>query len=168
MLTRVLPHADRKIPVLAAVKQKWLEKCQSLNCGGDNLREIKLDVRIWKPSYNRSRRIETVLAWLRFRHSDVTYTCIIEDMTKSPECDLCQTLITVKRILTVCAKCELADNKYCRNPSLATTLKDGNKFLIEFLKETSLFKTIKLSLIPFITLLTHSTFLLTLGVRMGH
>ena len=87
-LTRAIPHTDRKRPVFAAMKLNWLERWQSLDHVSE-LREIKLGVGIWKPSYNKNRRIETAFVWLRTGCSNQTHLSM-EGLTNSLECDLCK------------------------------------------------------------------------------
>ena len=90
-LTGVIPHTDMRRPVVATVKQNWLERWQSFSCEGGKLTEIKPDFRIWILSYIKSRRTENILAWLRIRYSNLTHSCLMEGLASRLECDLCKT-----------------------------------------------------------------------------
>ena len=140
--TIAIPHTDLKRPVRDAVFKKWQEYWNSLNREGRKLREIKQEVRKWKSSLNRSRRIETALSRLRVGHTNITHSYLMQSQANPPECEGCRETLTVKHLLLECRKYASIRNKYYNNPTLAEMLAECDKFdvnkIIGFLKETEL------------------------------
>ena len=139
---RAIPHSDMKSSVREAVLRKWQENWNSLDREGSKLREIKKDVKKWKSSLNKSRRIETVLSRLRVGHTNITHSYLMQSQANPPECERCRKTLTVKHLLLECGKHTQVRNKYFSNPTLPDILAEGNNFsvnkIINFLRETGL------------------------------
>ena len=139
---RAIPHTDMRTPVREAILQKWQEKWNSFNQEGSKLREIKKDVRKWKSSHNKNRRIETTLSRLRVGHTNITHSYLMQSQANSPECERCREPVTVKHLLVECRKYTQVRNKYFRNPNLLEMLAESANFsvnkTISFLRETGL------------------------------
>ena len=145
-LDRALPHTDMKKPIRDAIRKGWQDKWLSLDREGRKLREIKRDVGDWNSSYNKNRRIETVLSRLRIGHTNITHSYLMQGQANPPECERCRKCITVKHILVECSKYATARNKYFRNPTLPQMVGETDDFsvakLVAFLQETDLFAKI--------------------------
>ena len=110
-LDTAIPHTDMKRPVREAITKAWRNKWLSLGQKGRKLREIKTDVNEWSSSYNKNRRIETVLARLRIGHSNLTHSYLMQGHADPLECDRCRQPTTVKHILLECRKFAPIRNK---------------------------------------------------------
>ena len=110
------------------------------------LREVKRDVGMWHSSYNKSRRIETVLSRLRIGHTNNTHAYLMERFANPLECESCRVPITVKHILVECRKFTTIRNKFYNNPTLPDMIAESSNFCItkimKYLKETDLFSKI--------------------------
>ena len=139
---RAIPHTDMKRQVREAISKRWQEKWNSLDREGRKLREIKQDVRRWKSSQNKSRRIETTLSRLRIGHTNITHSYLMQSQANPPECEICSVRITVKHLLLECRKYTQARNRYFSNPTLSDILSESGNFstdkIISFLRETNL------------------------------
>ena len=131
-----------KRQVREAISKRWQEKWNSLDREGRKLREIKQDVRRWKSSQNKNRRIETTLSRLRVGHTNITHSYLMQSQANPPECEVCSELVTVKHLLLECRKYTQARNRYFNNPTLSDILSESDNFstdkIISFLKETNL------------------------------
>ena len=103
-LGRAVPHTDMKRPIKEAIRRGWQDKWLSLDREGRKLRERKHDVGEWKSSYNKYRRIETILSRLRIGHTNITHSYLMQGQANPPECERCWKNITVKHILLECRK----------------------------------------------------------------
>ena len=137
-----IPHTDMKRSVREAIQRKWQEKWNSLDQEGKKLREIKKDVKKWKSSQNRCRRIETALSRLRVGHTNITHAYLMQGQANPPECERCREPVTVKHLLLECRKYSQVRNKYFSNPTLLDMLAESDNFsvnrTISFLRETDL------------------------------
>ena len=131
---KAIPHTDMRRPLREAITNGWHRKWNSL------ARED------WSSSHNKSRRIETVLTWLRLGHTNITHVYLMQGQTEPPECDRCRVTITVKHLLLECRKYVTIRNKYFRIPTLSDMLAESNDFSIDklvlSLKEANLFHQI--------------------------
>ena len=143
---KAILHTDMKRPLREAITLGWHQKWNSLGQEGIKLREIKKDVNQWTSSLNKNRRTETVLARLRLGHTNLTHAYLMRGEREPPECDRCQSTLTVKHLLLECRKYTTIRNKYYNNPTLSDMLAEGNNFsvsrLTTFLKEANLFHRI--------------------------
>ena len=98
---KAIPHTDMRRPLREAITTGWHREWNSLAREGRKLREIKKDVKDWTSSHNKSRRIETVLARLRWGHTNITHVYLMQSQTEPPEC---RVSITVKHLLLECRK----------------------------------------------------------------
>ena len=111
---KAVPHTDMRRPLREAITNGWHREWNSLAREGRKLREIKMDVKDWTSSHNKSRRIEMVLSRLRLGHTNITHVYLMQGQTESPECDRCRVTITVKHLLLECRKYVTIRNKYFR------------------------------------------------------
>ena len=122
--------------------RNWQEKWNSLDREGRKLREIKQDVRKWKSSQNKCRRIETALTRLRVGHTNITHSYLMQSQANPPECEICRETISVKHLLVECRKYNRVRNKYFPNPTLVGMLAESDNFsvnrIIGYLRETGL------------------------------
>ena len=145
-LNRGINYTDMKRPIREAIFKKWQEDWNSLNIEGRKLREIKQEVRKWKSSLNKCRRIETALSRLRVGHTNITHSYLMQSQANPPECERCRQPITVKHLLLECRKYASTRNKLYNNPSLSDMLAESSSFdlnkIISFLRETDLLSKI--------------------------
>ena len=152
---RPMSHTDRKKTVKSAVNPGWQEKWLFVGREGGKLREVKHDVGMWHSSYNKSRRIETVLSRLRIGHTNITHAYLMERFAKPSECESCRVPITVKHLLVECRKFTTIRNKYYNNPIqedwviiilVMDMLAESSNFcvtkIMKYRKETDLFSKI--------------------------
>ena len=135
-LHKAILHTDMRRPLREAISTggigsgtPWRE--------GRKLKEIKIDVKDWTSSYNKSRRIKTVLARFRLGHTNITLIYLMQGQTEPP--NFLHLLLEYKKYVAI-------RNKYFRNPTLSDMLAESSDFsinkLVLYLKEINLFHKI--------------------------
>ena len=141
-----IPHTDMTAIIRRAAKEKWQTYWQTADHRGGKLREIRRDTGLWSSSYQKRRKIETVLARLRIGHTNVTHSYLMEGQSDPPQCNRCNAAVTVKHLLVECRKYSHIRRKYYSNPTLSTMLEETKNFslskLVLYLQETDLFNKI--------------------------
>ena len=99
-----IPHCDMKRPIRSYILKKWQERWSSpLLVNNKKYREIRSSIANWSSSFNSDRKTEIILSRLRIGHTRITHKFILES-GNPPECDRCNTVLTVRHFLLSCPK----------------------------------------------------------------
>ena len=109
----------------------------------NKLKFIKPNVNFWGSSIQNKRQEEVILTRLRIGHTRLTHGHLMSTPHEDvPRCVSCNTVLTVKHILSDCRLFSLARNLYFKNRTLKDILEDSNKFslyrILAFLRKTNL------------------------------
>ncbi|XP_017303023.1 uncharacterized protein LOC108253484 [Diaphorina citri] len=117
--------------------QIWWDNIQPPN----KIKEIKDTVKEWQTSNRNLRKEEIILSRLRIGHTRLTHGFLME-RTDPPQCEVCNTTITVKHILCHCTKYTQIRLKYnLNNLQIKDILGDNPRtidLLFKFLKDSNL------------------------------
>ena len=122
------------------LNENWNQKWNSVQ--RNKLRVIKPNIYPWETATQKSRRDEVVLCRLRIGHTRLTHGYLMakED---PPQCEMCNTNITIKHLLLSCQKYTNLRLKYFgSSPKLEIILGDSLFWvsrLMLFLKEADIF-----------------------------
>lgn len=134
-----MPTNDIKSHIKRCIRQHWKQNWQASN---KQLREIKEDINKWPT--NRNRKEQVVLTRLRIGHSLITHKYIFERV-EPPQCDTCETTLTIRHILKDCPKYEAERQKHKIEGTLKDILTNKHEHenrLIDFLRDINLFNQI--------------------------
>lgn len=65
----------------------------------NKLRGIKSEIELWKPSFNKNRRIEVILSRAKIGRTHLMHSYLMEGGTDSPVCNKCNMHIAVNIFL---------------------------------------------------------------------
>jgi len=95
-----LPHRDYYAAIKRSTRQHWATSWAETN-ESNKLRSIKDTVAPWRSSYQANRHVEVTLTCLRIGHTRLTHRYLVE-RGEPPQCETCQTQLTVRHILAEC------------------------------------------------------------------
>ncbi|KAL4085149.1 hypothetical protein QTP88_027441 [Uroleucon formosanum] len=136
----ITTHLDTKLLINTNLDQTCLQEWRSLR--NNKLREIKSSTLPWLPDTSLPRRHQIVLNRLRIGHTLYTHEHLLSKK-EQPICTSCNTVTTVKHLLTECLLTKDARDKLMLPNNLCEILAPNTErtsSLLELLKETNLQK----------------------------
>jgi hypothetical protein len=135
----LVPGEDLKAAWKNVVLNQWKEHWSSQT--GNKLRSVKPDVSMWASSVRSNRREEVVITRLRIGHCAMTHSYLFTEEKIPPQCDECNSVISVRHLLTECDLYRVLRNRMGFVRGLKDMLRDDPEHLsrvLKFLKETGL------------------------------
>ena len=99
-----VPHTDYRGIIRSYTRSKWQEHWNALTTN-QKLKAIRQSVNPWQSSCHPCRRTSIILTRLRIGHTRLTHRHLMGsgEERQAPQCNSCQTELTVKHILVDCA-----------------------------------------------------------------
>ncbi|KAL4148403.1 hypothetical protein QTP88_002656 [Uroleucon formosanum] len=138
----ITTHLDTKLLINTNLDQTCLQEWRSLR--NNKLREIKSSTLPWLPDTSLPRRHQIVLNRLRIGHTLYTHEHLMSKK-EQPICTSCNTVTTVKHLLTECLLTKDVRDKLMLPNNLCEILAPNTErtsSLLELLKETNLLQKI--------------------------
>ncbi|KAL4143546.1 hypothetical protein QTP88_005865 [Uroleucon formosanum] len=138
----ITTHLDTKLLINTNLDQTCLQEWRSLR--NNKLREMKSSTLPWLPDTSLPRRHQIVLNRLRIGHTLYTHEHLMSKK-EQPICTSCNTVTTVKHLLTECLLTKDARDKLMLPNNLCEILApktERTSSLLELLKETNLLQKI--------------------------
>ena len=141
--TLLVPAEDLKVAWKNVVLNEWKEHWIAQT--GNKLRSVKSDVSAWTSSVRSTRREEVVITRLRIGHCNMTHSYLFTEEKIPPQCDECDSVISVRHFLTECSLYRIWRKRMDLVGCVNDMLRDDPELLsrvIKFLKITGLFNKI--------------------------
>ncbi|XP_060858335.1 uncharacterized protein LOC132935733 [Metopolophium dirhodum] len=138
----ITTHLDTKLFINTNLDQTCLQEWRSVR--NNKLREIKSSTLPWLPDTSLPRRHQIVLNRLRIGHTRYTHEHLMSKKDQ-PICTSCNTVTTVKHLLTECLLTKDTRDKLMLPSNLCEILAPNTErtsSLLELLKETNLLQKI--------------------------
>ena len=98
----VIPPTTDYYPILKENQIKRWQNRWNMEPPGNKLRNVKVDVRPWKPM-KMDRTTEVIMARLRLGHTRITHChLMVKPNGPEPMCTSCQTHLTIQHMLVDC------------------------------------------------------------------
>ena len=141
-----IPARDYYPIIQESIMKKWQRQWDREE-DTNKLKSIKKEVKEWKTSHNKERKIEVTLTRLRIGHTNLTHSHLMTNPPgDAPECDRCRAPLTVKHVLDTCPALQQTRRTFFGNKGIKEILQESDNFssnkLIQFLKTINVINNI--------------------------
>jgi hypothetical protein len=132
VFSTLVPVDDAKAAMRRLVLGQWEQSW--LSTANNKLREIKDGTSAWASSVRSCRREEVVITRLRIGHCALTHSYLFTEERIPPACEVCDAQLSVKHILTECAKYRIHRETFGIRGDLQQILSDDQDKITLLLK----------------------------------